>query len=235
MFNILICDDNIEFANILESKIKLLFNELHMDFSIRTISKNFENINYVQYDLFLLDVEMGKINGIDLGQRIRKSNQDAIIVYISSFLHYALFGYRVKAAAYLLKEDPNFDNTLNITLKEILGELTSESDRMLIKTDDETVRVKLKEVIYIESDKRKVIFHLTDGKKIETYSQISSLDKELGDKGFLRIQKGYLANMRHIMKISSYKAHFDNGEIIRTTDNGYSEIIQKFTLWKGKL
>lgn len=234
MFNILICDDNIEFANSLVNKINKIFYKLNMDFNIDTRYNNFKNINYSQYDLFLLDVEIGSTNGIDLGNEIRKINQDAIIIYISSYLHYALYGYRVKASAYLLKEDQNFDETIEATIKEILGEISKYNERILIKEESEITRIKLKDILYIESYGRKVILNTSNGGKRETYSKISEMEKQLVEKGFLRIQKGYLANMSHIIKISGYKAYIDNGEIIKVTDKGYSEIVQKFILWKGK-
>ena len=49
------------------------------------------------YDLVLLDVNMERINGIDVARELRKINQKAVLMYISELAEFARMGYEVQA------------------------------------------------------------------------------------------------------------------------------------------
>ena len=55
------------------------------------------------YDILLLDVEMKNITGIELAKRIRKDNNRAEIVFITSHFEFVGEGYEVDALHYLVK------------------------------------------------------------------------------------------------------------------------------------
>ncbi len=55
------------------------------------------------FDVLFLDIEMEGINGLDTAREIRRTNQDLIIIFVTNLAQYALDGYEVNAADYLLK------------------------------------------------------------------------------------------------------------------------------------
>ena len=60
-------------------------------------------------------------------------------------------------------------------------------------------------------------------------------DELLSAKGFLRLQKSYLANMEHIIKMKNYTAFLRNGQELKVSERQYAQIRKRFLLWKGHI
>ena len=56
-----------------------------------------------RYDILLLDIEMGAVNGVELARRVRKGDPDVQIVFLTGYTDYIADGYDVEALNYLLK------------------------------------------------------------------------------------------------------------------------------------
>ena len=65
------------------------------------------------------------------------------------------------------------------------------------------------------------------------YSSLPSFEKKLHPLGFLRIQKSYLVNMRHIKKLQCSEVILENGLTLPVSGKNYSEIKRAYLLWKG--
>ena len=59
-----------------------------------------ENQNY---DILLLDIEMAKMNGIDLAKKVREENNRVQIVFITGYPDFMSEGFEVAALHYLMK------------------------------------------------------------------------------------------------------------------------------------
>ena len=55
------------------------------------------------YDLLLLDIEMGNMDGVSMARAVRKENESVQIVFITGYSDYIADGYDVGALHYLLK------------------------------------------------------------------------------------------------------------------------------------
>ena len=55
------------------------------------------------WDLLLLDIEMGAIDGVTLARQLRRSNETVQIIFITGYSDYIAEGYEVSALHYLLK------------------------------------------------------------------------------------------------------------------------------------
>jgi DNA-binding LytR/AlgR family response regulator len=63
---------------------------------------------------------------------------------------------------------------------------------------------------------------------------MGKLESELGEKGFLRIHKGYLANITHIHRLQCQGATLKNGITLPVSEKNYSDLKKKYLLWKGR-
>ena len=54
-----------------------------------------------KYELLYLDIEMVRINGIEVARKIRENDADAILIYISAYDNY--FIETIKMTAYVMK------------------------------------------------------------------------------------------------------------------------------------
>lgn len=91
MIRIAICDDNIDLANSIENDISSAMGEelscdvFYSGTELITLLERGEN----PYHIYLLDIEMPQLNGIETASMIRKSDQD------TRFLHreYGLYPF----------------------------------------------------------------------------------------------------------------------------------------------
>lgn len=238
MLQIAICDDSqasiVEIYGYTES----YFQQHHISVRIDTFS-NAEHLlenDCSLYDILLLDVRMESMNGLAAGKQVRKNNGKAIIVYISEIIEYAPMAYEVQAFRYLLKSD--LANSFSRCLDEILEELQKQQATFPIKTDMGDYYVPIKDILYIESRKRLVTFHLSEDtsamrREFECYGKLIDLEHALSPYGFVLLQRGFLVNMDRILFISKTQATLANGLTIPVSEKNHNEIIRQYNLWKG--
>ena len=160
MIQIAICEDNFSYAKGLSFKITKYFmdKDFEMDISIISKPKEFADMNIKKFDLFFLDIELGSINGIDLGVKIKKLNSKADIIYISEFYNYALLGYQARPLAYILKEDEQFDTLLKHALDEYIQEKTPFKSATVLKNKQEVKKVFFKRYRLYKKYRQKTVF-----------------------------------------------------------------------------
>ncbi len=235
MIQIAICEDNFSYAKGLSFKITKYFMDKDFEMNISIISKpeEFADMDIKKFDLFFLDIELGSINGIDLGVKIKKLNSKADIIYISGFYNYALLGYQARPLAYILKEDEQFDALLEQALNEYIQEKTPFKSTTVLKNKQEVKKIFLKDIVYIKSTGRKLTFFFVDEDPFEIYGKISDTESQLSECGFLRTQKSYIVNTAYIDKITNYKVYLITGEILPISETYYDSIEKDYILRKG--
>lgn len=232
---IAICDDDRFFVSAITQKIRNYISATNfLDISITTFLSMKPLLESAkQFDIFFLDVSLDDINGIEGAREILSIVPNALITYISSYVEFAPAGYEVNAYRYLLKSD--LDKTFDSCLSGMLRIYNERQDFLVFKTNSEHIKLSLKKIVFIESHKRTVELHVTADlkRKLVYYDKLSRLEAELSSKGFLRIQKSYLVNMRHIVKIKNYIAYLDNNTSLKVSIQNYQQILDNFILWKG--
>lgn len=226
---VLIIEDNPMWLN----KINNIAIEKLPDFSIVSTDSISENINIKEYDLFILDIEVKDKNGIELGLKIKEENCNASIIYVSAYYTYLTQGYKTRAIAFVLKDDIRFDDLLKEAIDDFLNEKRRFSISLKLKSGVREFNVLLKDIIYIESYGRKIVYH-TEDKEIEVYEKISDAENRLSGHDFLRIHKSYIVNLEHVQYIKSYAATLDNGIILPCSELKYKDIVAKYTVYKGR-
>lgn len=87
--------------------------------------------------------------------------------------------------------------------------------------------INMEEVIYIETNRHKNIFH-TKAESYSIYRKIGELQDELYGLGFMRTHQSFLVNMRYVQKISSYVLTLTTGEEFSVPKARYREVKQEF-------
>ena len=81
-----------------------------------------------------------------------------------------------------------------------------------------------------------IFLHLgKERKAIECVGKLADYEVRLSDSGFLRLQKSYLANMEHIVKIRNYIATLRDGTELKVSERQYTKVKQQFLMWKGRI
>src|SRR6185369_3773437 len=128
------------------------------------------------------------------------------VILTTAYPQYALDGYELNVFDYLLKPI-SFDRFLKAVMKAkthfegsplSAGELPD--DHFFVKTDNKHVRVAYDEVCFVEALQNYVAIHLNTGKLL-TYLTLSSVEKQLPARSFIKVHKSFIVNVGKISAI----------------------------------
>ncbi|AKA71339.1 LytR/AlgR family response regulator transcription factor [Clostridium scatologenes] len=196
MLKIAICEDEINQRQGIVSIIKKYLNLAQKQHKIVEFSNGEElMISVLDFDIYFLDILMNKITGIDVAKKIRCINEKAIIIFISGIKDYVFEAFDVRAFNYILKpiNEEKFKKVLYSALESIV-----KRDKFIIaKTISQKTKICLKDIMYVESEKRKLKIHTTYD-IIEYYYKLYDIEKELSGGNFFRCHKSYIVNFKYV-------------------------------------
>lgn len=226
-----ICDDQKEWVDRLRCQLEQYLGRKHLAANITVFSSAEELLqgDWKAIQILLLDVVMGRQDGIQAAIQIRRKNPDVSMIFVSAYLDYATMGYQAKASAYLLKDQ--LATTFDSAMDAVLMERKLNQGVMEITVNGHVVPLRLSHIQYIESRGRTSIFY--GQTECRTYMGISDVEAALAGKGFLRIHRCYIVNMAHCIALKNYRAILDNGKTLPCSQRDYSNSLQRLMMWKG--
>ena len=236
MLRILLADDDPVFLSRMEHLLMQYAAQRQLNIQIGSYTGDDISSCILQsYVLAFLDIDFGNRRGagIDLARRIRQKRNDTIIIFVTSYVEYAPEGYELRAFRYLLKTD--VDTKLELYFSQAVEHFTTKREVVSIQNNGEIINLAVDDILYLESEKHTVHIHMLCGNfdQYSCYSSLQSFEKKLHPLGFLRIQKSYLVNMRHIKKLQCSEVILENGLTLPVSGKNYSEIKRAYLLWKG--
>lgn len=234
MLNIFICDDDRDSADKLADMVSEYCNNRNIQHRLDVFYSGSELLaaDTDRCDLLLCDVDMGSENGISIAARIRKTNRNMVLVYVSGYVQYAPAGYNVKAFAYILKND--LDSLFETTMDSVMKQLNFMGAVFSFRYNDEEISLPLQDIYYIESFDKTADIHTAE-KTYSLRSSIGEIARKLADKGFVQIHKSYVVNMQHISKLKNYHINLSNGTVLTASQRRWKDIMARYLKWKGDM
>lgn len=158
------------------------------------------------FDILLLDIEMGPINGVELARRLRRENLRAQIIFITGYSDYIAEGYDVEALHYLMK--PLSPERFSAVLDRAAHRLSQSGRALRLELSGETVLIPLQEIVYLESSRNYVTVHAA--KDYTVKRPLSELERML-DGHFFRAGRSYIVNLRMVRRVSRTEVMLDGG------------------------
>ena len=230
MVHIACCDDDKEqLAGVREYFETLAFQiqtHLEVDYYLSAnilMQKCRSDGNY--YDIYLLDVEMPDVNGMELGEEIRKmAGRDAIIIYLTNYPRYMHQSFQVQAFQYMIK--PLDYEPFKEEIMRAIRYLSNDNKSIIFKNaEQEEIVFRLKNILYIEKEKGLKLMNIihTNGRDAVCGNMNLYEDKLLAE-GFVKISRSTIVNMEHIHKIVKDELVLDNGMRVRASMRKTAEI-----------
>lgn len=133
MLKIAVLDDEQIFYESIKKKIYSFYEKVHLAVSVDCYSSGkallYEVDDGKYYDIYLLDIDLPDMSGIDLGRILREKSPYCYIVFLTAYPQYAIEGYSAKAYQYILKDE--WEKKLDMTLKNIQKEIQSRMDHLI--------------------------------------------------------------------------------------------------------
>lgn len=200
--------------------------EVHSFSSSLELIKELESGKY--FDIFLLDVIMPGINGMELAADIKILDQVAKIIFLTSSPEFAVESYSVGAFNYLLKPIQN-DKLFSVLGKAINDSYREETKYILVKTKIGMFKIFMHQIIYVEVMGRTIFFHQINGVVIESISTISKVETILlTDKRFIKPHRSYIVNLDYIKNLSQIGMTTTSDLFIPVSRNVFKEVKQAY-------
>lgn len=181
------------------------------------------------YDVIFLDISMRGQNGMELARQIREKEKDVILVFVTSDASYVFDGYEVGAYRYLMKpvDEEKLWEILDYarTQKEV-----EEENYILVKKDSQSVRINLKDIIYIEAQKHYVNLCMENKESINIKTAFTELLQETQKKSdtILLTHRSYAVNIEKVVRIGRTECVLSDSSVIPVSRSFYKEVNEAF-------
>ena len=224
MLHIAICDDEqIWIENTKELLKEYLEKHPQYTAKIHSFLSGMELLEYTEsnggFDLYILDIVMTGMTGIETGLSLRRNADKGIIIYLTTSKEYALDSFDTNPYHYLVK--PVDKMKMNTILDKVFYMLTEKKNKGIsVKTKEGVKRICLDDIIYVELVNRNICYHLKDGQLVVGNQQRVSFTEMmlpiLKDERFCRCGASFVLNLHYVKLVNKDEVHFSNGEELLT-------------------
>lgn len=222
-------DDDRQFMEQVKSLAKRLFDNAKRELVIDCYTDS--NITG-DYDIYLLDIEMPDVNGLELAKEIRMQDKDAYIIILTNHEQYALLGYEWHVYRYIMKG--KYEINLERALNSILRETESQYIFYEIKINSEWNRFAIGDIIRIKNDGKYVVFECRD-KVFRERTSVREVLKRIPPREFVQIDRGLIINMKYVRGINREYITLESGEKMYISRNRQSEVKRCLARYWGSI
>ena len=151
------------------------------------------------FDILLLDIEMGAMDGVTLAKKLRGTNETVQIIFITGYSDYISEGYEVAALHYLMK--PVKKDKFFAVLDRAVMKLSKNERLLHLKIGSEMVRIPYYQIRYIDVLQNYVTVHAREDYTVKM--TLGELSKELEqDTRFYRVGRSAIVNLHVISRVT---------------------------------
>ena len=233
MLNIAICDDELDAINKLDEILRGIAARQMIKIEIEGFTSGLSLLHHMEsdknlYDLIYLDIEMNQMDGLETAKKIRKMNERVYLIYVTGYDKYALRAYEVHPYNFIVK--PVSEDSVEDSFLSVYERIQSDGLFFEYQYNKNYYKIPVIDILYFESDKRRIKIHLTNGKIQTYYNRLNLIEKELSDNnmGFWRIHQSFLINVRHIRHISFDYVELSDNACFKISKNRRKDINEQY-------
>ena len=223
---IVLCDDDQQELTQLEIMVKRYLVEIE-DYTIKTYNDSdqlfFDLGDLASADLYILDIDMPGKTGVDLAEKIREVETNAIVYFYTSHIEYAAEGYRVEARRFLIKggEEAYFKEALEYACRKHQQLM---EDCVTFSRFRDVIRIPIAEILYAEREGRQTAVYTQKLGRIEISVGIKELQKEIGRPYFVLVDRGVLVNLDFIRRTDQNTVTLFGGKTLGISRSRVKEV-----------
>lgn len=234
MIRIAVCDDFKDTVNQVNgylSEYQQLRNRKLDIKSFFTAEALWEYLRKNRCDLIILDIELVKMNGVELGHLIRTELKDNIIkiVYISAKNCYDRQLFDVQPLNFLPKP---IDKEKLFKMIDLTIQLSNNNERFFtFENKQGAFRIKFSDILYFESFDHDIKIATVSG-DYEFKSTMSEIKEQISEARFVQVHRSYIINYDNTSHIKYEKITMLNGDVIPIGRDRRKEVREIISEWE---
>ena len=222
-YRVAICDDCTKDAEFVQGILRKWANDRQVDIQIECFpsaeSFLFCYAEDKAWDILLLDIEMGSMDGVTMAKRVRGDNEIVQIVFITGYSDYIAEGYEVSALHYLMK--PVNAMKLSQVLDRALEKRKQEECCLNLELSGEMVRIPFYEICYLNVHQNYITIHCKQEYTLKR--SLSSIEKELDDR-FCRVGRTVILNLKFVSRVTKTDVYLSEGTVLPLPRGAYETL-----------
>lgn len=171
------------------------------------------------YDILLLDIEMGQMDGVQLAKQLRQKNETIQIVFVTGYSDYISEGYEVAALHYLMK--PVREEKFFSVLDRAADKLRKNERTLTLECAGEVVRVPLYQIRYVDVQHNYATVHAKADYTVK--KTLAEIEKSLDDR-FYRVGRSAIVNLSCIARVTRSDIFLNEGDRIPLPRGAYEGV-----------
>ena len=221
-YKIAICDDSQADRDYVASLVRRWASEGDHSAHIEAFSSAegflFHYAEESDFDILLLDIEMGGMDGVTMAKRLRQNNDTVQIIFITGYSDYIAEGYEVAALHYLMK--PLDENKLFSVLNRAAEKLQKNEKVLHLELSGEMVRLPV-HIRWAEVSGNYVTIHALQDYTVKM--TLGQLEKEL-DERFFRVGRSAIVNLTQISRVTKGSIMLTGGGSVPLPRGAYEAV-----------
>lgn len=212
MIRIAVCEDSIP----IQAQIEDHISEMLTDCPVEVFSSGEELLSFLsrekrRFSLYLMDISLPGISGIETAAAIRERDPYALIIYITDYKEYVYEVFETLPYRFITK--PIDKDIFHKAISDAVNYITDRGELFHFHVDRIQYQIPFQEIIYFESNLRRVTLH-TGKEAFSFYGRLRDLSEHLNPMLFVRTHASYLVNMEYIRSIRDAEVLLSTGEHI---------------------
>ena len=242
MRKIVICDD-MELERLLLKDILIqYFEEIQEEVSIIEYSSGEVLVadaeeGYLEGELLFLDIYMDGMTGMEAAKKLRKTDTDCLLVFITTSTDHALEGFQVRALHYLVK--PFTEADIDALTDELLARIPQLDKYMELKVEGSEIHLRYQDIVYAEHFAHLIYVHTTVQKTLATRQPFKTFIAPLkDDTRFFVCGRGVIVNLEHAKDLEGAAFRMADGSRVFVSQDllkSARQALMEFLLQRGRM
>lgn len=161
------------------------------------------------YDAVFLDIMMPLLDGMSTAEKLRETDAEVPIIFVTNMAQFAIRGYKVGALDFIVKPINYFDFTLE--MKKILKINAAKEDKYLYAVCGGVMRrIAQSQISFIEIVNHNVVVH-TDTETLSWRGTLKDVEAKLDNRAFSRCNNCYIVNLKYVAEIDGDTVTLEDG------------------------
>ena len=171
------------------------------------------------YDILLLDIEMGAMDGVTMARTLRRDNETVQIIFVTGYSDYIAEGYDVAALHYLMK--PVREDKLFSVLDRAAEKLSRNETVLNFEVGGEMVRVPIYQIRYAAVSGNYVTIHAAG--EVTVKMTLGELEGQR-DRRFYRAGRSVIVNLTMISRVTKTEILLSDGTAVPLPRGAYEGV-----------
>jgi len=215
MVEIVVLDDDICCIEAIKDISRRHFGHVDEEYELRCHTDTEEFLNEMkerECDIILLDMELPGTSGLEVGSKVKLCQPDAVLIFITNYVEYAVAAYEVNAFRYIPKI--MMEEKLPEAYTVLTNEMKLKEKRYFIVMNGSNLeKIPEDHILYIIKEKKYIrIVHKGGESKVRM--TMNEAYEQLNPANFVKIYRSYVASLKHIMSLKDHQVKMRDGAFL---------------------